>query len=280
MDRHLPGWPAVRSLTTSFKNSDLAHSPLHLDALTFQALLERQGPSLGLWRAAEVAALREIQYNHPVLDLGCGDGLITSLVLSRVEIGLDPDKKVLERAAQRGIYERFEPVCAEAMQLPAGSVATVMSNSVLEHLPKLDAVLERIADVLRPGGRLIFTVPTEAFSDDLALPLARYVAWRNRRLVHLNLWPVAQWIEHLERVGLQVEEVRPYLRPHLVRAWDTLEMLQHIWIGRRRLIGMLWQRIPPAAYERLAQWASRLDLSSPDPGGGRLIIARKSLPLA
>jgi SAM-dependent methyltransferase len=276
MDRHLSGWPVVRSQTTAFKNNNLIHSPLHLDALTFQALLERQGPSLGLWRAAEVAALREFQFEHPVLDLGCGDGLITSLVLSQVEIGLDPDKKVLERAARRGIYDRFEPVCAETMQLPAGSIATVVSNSVFEHLPMLDDVLECIAQVLRPGGRLVFTVPTEAFSKCLALPLSRYITWRNRRLVHLNLWPVARWTEHLERVGLHVEEVRPYLRPHLVRAWDTLEMLQHIWIGRRRLIGMMWRRIPRATFEHLAQWAARLDLSSPHPGGGRLIIARKS----
>ncbi len=275
MDRRSSGRPVDRSPATAFKNSDFVPRSLHLDASTFQVLLERQGPSLGLWRAAEVAVLRQVQYERPVLDLGCGDGLVTSLVMPKVEIGLDPDENVLKQAAQRGIYERFEPVCAEVIQLPGESIGTVVSNSVLEHLPKLDAVLERVAHVLRPGGRLVFTVPTEAFSDCLALPFSRYAAWRNRRLAHLNLWPVAQWTEQLERVGLQVEEVRPYLCPHLVRTWDALELLQQIWVGRRRLVGMMWRRIPRTGYERLARWAAGLDLSAPQRGGGRLIVARK-----
>jgi hypothetical protein len=38
----------------------LTQRPLYLDAPTFRVLLEQQGPSLGLWRAAEIAALREV----------------------------------------------------------------------------------------------------------------------------------------------------------------------------------------------------------------------------
>src|SRR5437660_8034884 len=117
------------------KVRDKGARPLHLDAPAFRVLLEWQGPSLGLWRAAEIAALREQAFEPPVLDLGCGDGLVTSMVLPKVQIGLDPDEKVLARAAQHGIYERFEPLPAEEMRLPADSVGTVVSNSVLEHLP-------------------------------------------------------------------------------------------------------------------------------------------------
>ena len=249
--------------------------PLYLDAATFHTLLKLQGPSLGLWRAAEVAVLREQVYERPILDLGCGDGLVTSQVLQRVEIGLDPDERVLKRAAQRGVYERFEAVPAEEMRLPDASIGTVVSNSVLEHLPRLDAVLEAVARVLRPGGRLIFTVPTEAFSKWLVLPVARYAAWRNLQLCHLNLWPMEWWVSRLERVGLEVEEVRPYLRHELVFMWDALELLQQIWIFHRRLVGIVWQSIPPSMMDRIARWASHLDLSAPTPGGGRLVVARK-----
>src|SRR5438270_13653786 len=38
--------------------------PLHLDAPTFHTLLKLQGPSLGLWRAAEIAVLREQVYGE------------------------------------------------------------------------------------------------------------------------------------------------------------------------------------------------------------------------
>ncbi len=249
--------------------------PLHLDAPTFHTLLKLQGPSLGLWRAAEIAALREQVFESPVLDLGCGDGLVTSLVLSRVEVGLDPDKKVLERAARHGIYERFEAVPAEEMQLPHGSIGTVFSNSVLEHLPHLDAVLEAVARVLRPGGRLIFTIPTEAFSRWLVLPSTRYADWRNRQLCHLNLWPTGRWIEHLHSAGLEVEQVLPYLKHGWVSLWDALELSQQIWIARKRLVGIIWRRIPPSLMDRLALAASQLNLAASTPGGGRLMVARK-----
>jgi SAM-dependent methyltransferase len=212
---------------------------------------------------------------HPILDLGCGDGLVTSQVVPYVEVGLDPDKRVLEQATRRGIYARFEPVPAEQIQLPGASIGTVLSNSVLEHLPRLDATLEAIARVLRPGGKLVFTCPTEVFSAGLVLPSKHYATWRNRQLCHLNLWPVERWKHHLEGVGLQVEDVRPYLRRRQVCLWDALELLQQVWIGHRRVVGLIWQHIPPAMMDRLAQWVSQQNLSSPAPGGGRLIVARK-----
>ena len=249
--------------------------PLRLEAAAWRVLLERQGPSLGLWRAAEVAALREQRCQRPILDLGCGDGLVTSLALGRVEVGLDPDERALERAERLGTYHRIVPARMQDAALPDESMATVVSNSVLEHLPALDDTLQAVARVLRPGGGLIFTAPTEAFGSQLLLPVGAYAARRNRQLDHLNLWTAQQWAERLSRAGLDLLLLRPYLRPMLVRAWDALELTQQVWVARKRIVGLAWRRIPPASFERLAQWAARLDLSSPAPGGGRLIIARK-----
>lgn len=250
-------------------------APLHLEEKDFHTLLRLQGPSLGLWRAAEVAALREQEFPPPVLDLGCGDGLVTSLVLPRVDIGLDPNQEALGQASRRGIYTRLQPVPVEAADLPPGSIGSVLSNSVLEHVEDIDRVLEAAARLLCPGGRLVFTAPTEAFSAWLALPLTGYAAWRNRHYDHLNLWTLEHWSARLERAGLRIESVRPYLRRRLVAAWDLLELSQRVWVGRRRLVGVLWQRIPPATMKRLARRASRLDLSAKEPGGGRLIVAVK-----
>jgi SAM-dependent methyltransferase len=250
--------------------------PLYLDSPTFRTLLELQGPSLALWRAAEIAALREQSFEPPVLDLGCGDGIVTSMILSHVEIGLDPDENAIKQASRHGIYKQFEIAPAETSTLSTASIGTILSNSVLEHLPQLDAVLATAARLLRPGGRLIFTTPTEVFSAWLALPLPSYARWRNRQLRHLNLWPVEQWDSHLHKSGLQLELVRPYLRHSLVTAWDILELLQQLWLSRTRLFSLFWRRIPPSALDQLALWASQLDLSSPTlASGGRLIVARK-----
>ncbi len=265
----------VRNSKPQARTQTIAQQPLRLDISTLRLLLELQGPSLGLWRAAEIAALREQVFEHPILDLGCGDGLVTSMVLPRVEVGLDPDEKVLVHAARRGIYERLEAVVVEESPIANGSIGTVVSNSVLEHLPRIDTVLETVARILRPGGRLLFTVPTEAFSRWLALPLHGYATWRNRQLCHLNLWPTERWMRHLQRVGLEVEEVRPYLRRELVYTWDILELMQQLWLFNKRLVGIIWRRIPLSMLDQLALWTSRLDLSAPAVGGGRLIVARK-----
>lgn len=249
--------------------------PLRTHAATLEALFPLLGPSLALWRAAEIAALREHDYARPVLDLGCGDGLVTSYVLPYVEIGVDPYAMAIRRAQRRGLYARLVDRPLEAAPLASRSVRTIVSNSVLEHIPRPERVLRTAARLLRPGGRLVFTVPTEAFSRWLLLPAGCYAAWRNRHYEHRNLWPIEQWAALLDGVGFSVERVRPYLSRPLVTAWDGLELAQRVWIGRHRLFGVVWRRLPKQALSRLAHRAARLELGAPPPGGGRMIVARR-----
>jgi SAM-dependent methyltransferase len=250
-------------------------APLHLPSREFNILFKRLGPSLGLWRAAEIAALREQVYEPPILDLGCGDGLVTYFVIAHVDIGLDPDRDALEKSMPLCLYERVVPAAVENADLPPDSLGTVISNSVLEHIPQIDAALAAAARALRPGGKLIFTAPTEHFSQTLALPGSGYADRRNRHFQHLNLWPIEEWQRRLARAGLQIVQVRPYLRPGWVRAWDALELAQMVRIGSIRLFGRMWRSLPASFLKRSARMASRLDLSSPPPGGGRLIVAQK-----
>lgn len=249
--------------------------PLRLDPHELESLLADLGPSLGLWRAAEIAVLRTLSYEPPVLDLGCGDGLVTSYVLPRVAIGVDPSGSALARAARRRLYDRLEPLPLERVALAPGAVGTIISNSVLEHVPDPAPVLDAAARALRPGGRLVFTAPTEAFGRWLAFPAARYRDWRNRHYEHRNLWPLERWSYQLRQAGLTIVATRPYMPRALVAAWDLTELAQRPHIGRRRLFGVLWRRLPPPVLARLARRLARLDLAAPAPGGGRLIVAQK-----
>lgn len=251
------------------------YPPLYLPKKDFRILLELQGPSLGLWRAAEVAALREQSYQHPVLDLGCGDGLVTSMVLSEVEIGIDPNQQALLLAAKRGIYRQLRPIHAEAADIPDESIGTVISNSVFEHIPQINEVLRAAGRMLQHGGRLVFTAPTEIFSSWLTFPSPSYAARRNSHFDHINLWTVERWSRYLFRAGFEIEKVRPYLRHPLVTIWDMLELLQIVSIRRRRLFGNAWRRLPAILLDRLADRMAGIDLSASEPGGGRLIVARK-----
>jgi len=253
----------------------MERTPLRLDAASFQRLFEWFGPSLGWWRAAEIAALRLQTWQRPILDLGCGDGLVMSQVLEKVEYGLDPDRQAAARAAQLGIYEEIIPEWAEDAALPDNWVGTIVSNSALEHSPRLDDTLRFCARVLRPGGCLIITTPTAAFSRWLALPLPAYARWRNRSMAHLNLLTAEQWQARLEAAGLIPEVVLPYMPRRMVRQWDALELLQMPRLGKHRLFGMVWRLLPASSLQAMALRAARLDLSAPPPGGGQLLVARK-----
>jgi SAM-dependent methyltransferase len=249
---------------------------LRLNATACRTLLEKLGPSLGLWRAAEIAVLRAQPVERPMLEVGCGDGLVSSLVWERIEMACEPDTQAVDRARALHIYDRLEPVPVEEADVAPQSFATVVSNSVLEHVPRLNRLLLAVRRLLRPWGRLIFTAPTEAFSGWLLAPVQRYAAWRNRCYNHLNLWPAARWREQLRAAGFEVEEVRPYLRRPAVAAWDAMELLQQVYIGRQRLFGMLWRRLPAGALNCFARAMARMDFSAPEPGGGRLIVARRT----
>jgi len=248
---------------------------LSLDATTLGWLFRLQGPSLGLWRAAEIAALRQCEYTRPILDLGCGDGLVSAMVFTRIEAGIDPDPDALKKAARTGLYLRLENAFVEQSDLPDAHFGTIISNSVLEHISNLQPVLVKARELLRPGGRLIFTVPTEQFSRSLAFPSRRYSSWRNRQLCHLNLWPESCWRKALEDAGFQIIDIRPYLLTRLVFYWDVLELLQQARLARRRLFGIAWRKLPPSVIQSFASRVSRLDFSSPAPGGGRLVVAQR-----
>lgn len=250
-------------------------SPLYLDQLTIRTLLAKQGPSLGLWRAAEIAALREQIFEPPVLDLGCGDGLVMAMVLSQVEIAVEPDAIAVKQALQQEIYQQFFTCPIETAPIPDSGIATVVSNSVLEHIANLDAALTAVVRILKPGGKFIFTTPTAAFSQWLSLPSSRYAHWRNQQLCHLNLWSSDRWKTKLEQVGLQVEFIRPYLRREWVSLWDGLELLQQIRFGQQRAFGRIWRQLPTSVIDAFAHRLAGVDLAAPTPGGGQLIVARK-----
>lgn len=247
-------------------------SPLYLDEGTSFDLLTRFGPSLALWRAAEVAMLRRQHFIPPILDAGCGDGIVTSHVLPTVDIGLDPGVP----GGREAVYRSFINTALEDAPLPDASLGTILSNSVIEHVADVDAFLQAAARLLRPGGSLILTTPSEHFSRWLTLPSARYAAWRNGALAHRTLWPAGCWAERLTKAGLQVVAAEPYLRRPLVTLWDALELTQQVWIGDRRLASLIWKRLPPHLMHRLAAMLAACDLGADGRGGGQLIVAQKA----
>ena len=124
--------------------------------------------------------MRSLQYNVPetllallgaesgaedgtldVLDLGCGSGLCGPLFrpLARRLVGVDLSARMLAIAAGKQVYD--ELIQAELLDYLARAPASsdlVVSANVFCYFADLAPLLQAIARVLRPGGRLLFDV--------------------------------------------------------------------------------------------------------------------------
>jgi len=185
-----------------------------------------------LLRAVESDFYQGLERPAPVLDLGCGDGHFAAAAFDApLDVGVDPSLSSLREASRWGAHHYL--LCAEGGDLPfpSGSFGTVVSNSVLEHIPDVKAVLREVARVLRLGGRFYFSVPGPNFRRFLSV--GRFLdrlglqdmAEGYRRLFdrisrHYYYFTPAQWQELLAGYGLITVRWWPYFS---VRALAALE---------------------------------------------------------
>jgi SAM-dependent methyltransferase len=223
---------------------------------------------------------------RPLLDVGCGDGHFAAACLPRdaggtaADVGLDPAPGAAAEAARTGAYGQVLVGSAARIPFPDGRFAAVVSNCVLEHIPPLDAALAEIARVLRPGGKLVITVPSERFADSLfwprllrraglERPAQAYGRWFNRISRHFHTYSRDEWLRRLRAVGLRPEAWTSYLSPGAMGFFD----LSHyygaptliskrltgrwvLWPGKRRYLP--WERWLEG---RLADFAAQIGVS-------------------
>jgi trans-aconitate methyltransferase len=162
-----------------------------------------------------------------VLDVGCGDGVLTKKIadLGSVVVGVDSSPDFVATARTLGL---------EVVQISASDMSfgrefdAVFSNAALHWMKDADTVIHRIAQALRPGGRFVAEMGGHGCVMTLQSALIEELDRRGYHGAAANPWyfpSAADYGGRLTRAGFEVDYIalipRPTLLPGDVMGWFT-----------------------------------------------------------
>jgi len=126
--------------------------------------------------------LFESHKNGKILDIGCGDGFISSLIASRTGAkmyGVDISATSISNARKKGVKAKVANIDAG---LPFGKEIfdAIFCGDVLEHIQDTEKLIENANKMLKKNGYMIISVPNIA-------------SWYNRGFLLLGMMPT--WVE-------------------------------------------------------------------------------------
>jgi ubiquinone/menaquinone biosynthesis C-methylase UbiE len=159
----------------------------------------------------------------PLLEIGCGEGILLSVFRSPTRAGIDPSIRALVRARKRSAAH-CAVARAEELPFPSESFDVVVSVGVMEHFENQDSASAEIRRVLTRSGHYIALFHIDMTraerlrvkAREFLFPLPRLIAlakWAHKKLFHPITQPLRKsyTIESartiLERNGLNVKQI-------------------------------------------------------------------------
>lgn len=149
------------------------------------------------------AAKRAAKHPLQVLDVGCGDAVITKRLRDAFPheaiegVDLDEVRLARARAYCPGVTFRIGDVAA--LPYESGRFDLVLCHHVVEHVPEAARVVAECHRVLVPGGTLILGIPHEGGL------IGRILRRMHRRLYeegeHINFYTIPEMVERIRRQG-------------------------------------------------------------------------------
>ncbi len=239
-------------------------------------------------RAVEHSFYVGLDLPGPVLDVGCGDGHFASVVFDHpLDVGLDPWWTELLSAKKMRSYRMLVRSDGSEIPFPTGCFGSVVSNSVLEHIPHVDAVVDEIARVVKPGGRFVFCVPNHRFPQlllgtqtfkkmNLQGAADRYTNLFQKISRHQHCDSYDVWKARLDHAGFEVERHWDYFPAYALHRMEMGHAFGLPALFFRKLTGR-WVLAQNRANLIIPYWISRSVFENPisDEGVYSFYITRR-----
>ena len=165
--------------------------------------------------ATPVLELLAAQSGERILDLGCGDGVISKELadFGCDMVGIDASPDLVAAAKARGVNASV--LDATAMSF-SEEFDAVFSNAVLHWIKDADEVIGRVFTALKPGGRFVAELGGHKCVDNIHAALIAELDRRGYDGVSFCPWyfPTAdEYGDHLARHGFEVEYIAVVPRP-------------------------------------------------------------------
>jgi SAM-dependent methyltransferase len=176
------------------------------------------------WERRRALLLGEARAGERVLDLGCGAGrFVAALGDAGAEpVGVEVAEAALERARVNAPGADLRRLADDgSLPLEHASVDLVWCSEVLEHVADTAHLLLEVRRVLRPGGRLLATVPYHGRLKAALIALASFEAHFDPLGQHLRFYTRGSLAATLEHAGFDDVRVCAWGGPPLLRAGLT-----------------------------------------------------------